>query len=130
VSKDPDQRKLFNTHGWTSAREMNRFKKAKFIKELGLRAEPLESTPRVIKGAYSFGEFLMPDESREWLVKVGVCPLCGQRSHHRLHRICRRGEKPVFYMRCWNAECEFRTPEFPSSVKAIQHYKLVSTLAQ
>lgn len=76
-------------------------------------------------------ELHYPDESRNWAVFVGHCPMCGAASPMRLEVRKEPGKKPQYRVCCTNGfsfPCGFATEWFERSQHAIQNWKVLAAL--
>ncbi len=82
-------------------------------------------------------ELHMPDEARTWVISCGRCPECGSKwDHAMIVKIKPSGsysERRTYSVRCGTNSkpgtiCQFETPWFDSSVKAIQYWQVTAAM--
>lgn len=120
------QRNLLNTRQMTSAREMNAFKRAKAIKDAGIRCVVPPPKP---KPDFKDVEFSLPDEERSFALNYFTpCPQCGVGMAELVRQGSLLGQE--FTVRCNLVSCGYETPPMKSSQLAIRHWKLVAALSK
>lgn len=123
------QQPLIRTGSMSSAREMRALKRARQLKELGIKKGDARLSN--LKPDFNDAEFSLPDEDREFQFNTyKPCPHCGNFGQLLVRQYAAEDCKPTYTVRCSIVRCGFSTPPLPSSQLAIRHWKLVAALSK